>query len=284
MKANTPFYNSVTYPCPMHGRCVRWPLEGAVKVVGTIVGMVAELFASTNYGSAGKVVYMGDLQHVTMYAFFCLSGIVDIVSSYDKVPKGLDYLASALAFAAEGILFKFHLHGRDLLDVTLHTLLVYVIGACVVTTLLEMQWRQSVMAALVRAFFVFLQGTWFIQVGFILYNPIHGAKHWDQKSHDSQVIAAMVFAWHLLGVFLAMAGIAILSRLVYKTRCRPTTEDIAYELLSSSDDDTASAEEILMEVEPNHMNYNMEEIEEGREENDDDPYSQISTKAAVHAV
>lgn len=66
-----------------------------------------------------------------------------------------------------------------------HMFLFYVTMACVVSTLMEMFQPTNVMPALCRIYFTLLQGTWFFQVGYILYPP-SGLK-WDEDDH-TQVI------------------------------------------------------------------------------------------------
>ena len=224
-----PYYNTQTYPCPVRGRCGTWPIEGCVKILATSIGMTVELLAASDYGHAGGFIFKGDLQHVTMYAFFFIAGVVDVIQSCkgDLLPSGVDYLSSALAFVTEGVLFKYHLHGRPPLDVFLHTVLLYVIAACVIITLLENYKRESVVIATCRIYCVFLQGTWFVQVGFILYNPVYGSVHWDPDANESLLLASMIFAWHLGGVFIVMAIIAGLAYRCYsRGYFQPTRRDI----------------------------------------------------------
>ena len=159
------FYTSSAYPCGW-GRCTRWPLEAIIKMAMTTFGMIGELYASTDFGRAGKIVWMGDIQHVTMYSFFWLSGLTDILvhKRVRSAPLGMDYLVASMAFVAEAILFSTHLHGRSPVDLILHTLLVYVILLCALAILMEYKWHNSIILAYTRTYFVALQGTWFWQV------------------------------------------------------------------------------------------------------------------------
>lgn len=69
--------------------------------------------------------------------------------------------------------------------------LFYAICACAISTILEMIYPSNVLPALCRTFFTFLQGTWFYQVGFILYPPI--GEKWDQGDHTQVTRARMIF-------------------------------------------------------------------------------------------
>ncbi len=203
LKNGSVYQNTVTFPCTcLCGRLKNWEIEGFVKIFFTTIGFTLEIITAYH---DGKFTYLGNGQHATMFFFFGLSGLVDILVHQNlPLPKGIEYIMSAIAFTVEGILFKFHLHGRTDLDVLIHTLLLYAIIANVAAVFIEMKFRKSVLAALARAFFVFLQGTWFWQVGFILYNPIPDSKPWDGGDHEEMMIATMMFTWHMGGIVIFM--------------------------------------------------------------------------------
>lgn len=249
-KKDIPFYNTVTYPLPMHGRCVKWPLEAGIKITLTAIAMGAELFAATNYGQAGKVVYIGDLQHVTMYAFFCISGIIDVLHSYKKTIAGLDHAALTMAFLVEGLLFMYHLHGNDALNRLVHTLLIYAIFACAVFSSIEIVVKESMLLALARAFAVILQGTWFILVGFILFPPVSlGLHRWKEGDEDQLTKVAILFSWNIVGVFILMCVVSGISHFLHVKVCPPSGEDYIYETLDSEDEDEDEDEDKDEDVE-----------------------------------
>lgn len=63
-----------------------------------------------------------------------------------------------------GFLFLYHLHGRDMLDVHVHTLLLYAIFGQAFICLLEVFHRGNILLELLRATLTILQGSWFWQV------------------------------------------------------------------------------------------------------------------------
>ncbi len=80
--------------------------------------------------------------------------------------------------------------------------------------------------------FLIFQGTWFIQVGFIMYNPLPGSTHWA-PSHENLTWATLTFAWHCASVLVTMAIIMLISNRLY-TRClQPEKSDFEYELLGA---------------------------------------------------
>jgi hypothetical protein len=82
----------------------------------------------------------------------------------------------------EGFLFANHLHSREPLDIHVHTLLVYAIEGCVAFTCLEFFKPNEILFTYGRIVCTLLQGTWFYQVGFVLYPPTKNpAWQWDKQ-------------------------------------------------------------------------------------------------------
>lgn len=159
----------------------------------------------------GRFDHIGNGQHATMFFFYGLSGIVDILVDRRSplLPRGSEYVFGIFAVVVETMLFLFHLHDRTLLDVVIHTLLVYVLYATIAVILLEMWWKNSPLPVFVRILLFFVQGTWFWQVGFILYNPLPGAVKWNENDHEAVMIATMMFGWHIavcVTIMLSIGG------------------------------------------------------------------------------
>lgn len=214
------FYSSSTYS-GLWGRCLIWPVEGLLKLAVTSVGIILELLASTDFGRAGKVIYYGDLQHVTMYLFFFLNGAIDVMT-YRRcacVPKGADDISLSLAFAVELLLFNYHLHGRSDVDVRLHVLMLYAVAGCVITTLLAFRWRHSLLAAYARAYSLLLQGTWFVHVGVMLYPPWPSLSSEDADKEELLMLSTMMFAWHAAADAVVMFVVCCVARAFYDRVC-----------------------------------------------------------------
>ncbi|CAN7940313.1 unnamed protein product, partial [Ixodes hexagonus] len=181
-------------------------VEGLGKVLCASIGTAGEL-ATAYYD--GHFAAMGNAQHISMYVFYGLSGLTDLLTVHGApLPVGTDHCILLMAVCVEGFLFHFHLHGRTHLDVLIHTLLVYTIVAEAVCIAIEMARRKSALAALGRAYFGVVQGTWFFQVGFILYNPLPGAQKWVENHHN-MMLATAIYTWHLMGalVYVGVLGV-----------------------------------------------------------------------------
>ena len=218
-------------------------IQALMLVVGTTVGIISELFFSGIH--PGAVILPRNIQHCVMYSFFMLFGLLELFKTYLKkwlpIVDEISYISFALANLVEGILFSFHLMGRDMIDTSLHTLLVYTCYACALITVLELIFRYNILVSLGRGFCTLLQGTWFIQTGFILYSPFKGGTLWDPKDHTYVMLVACLFALHLGGVFLfiIVSGCVINCIVSYcsgRSKINHKDEELAVTLLNDEDD------------------------------------------------
>lgn len=146
-------------------------------------------------------------QHITMYAGFMLGGVVELLvhARADFVPAKLDMACGLMSFGVEAFLFAFHLHSRAPLDIRIHVLLVYAIYGCLLFGTLEMWRPREVLFAYGRIAFTFLQGTWFCQIGFMLYpSSSSSAFVWDRCDHEQVMTATMMFCWHFILILVAL--------------------------------------------------------------------------------
>jgi hypothetical protein len=165
-------------------------------------------------------------QHATMYSAFVLGSIVEIMMYHGvRLPTKLDYVCGILAFFVEGFLFSNHLHSRAPLDVHIHTLLVYAIFGCAILSIFETCYLNNILLTYGRIFFTIFQGTWFWQVGFVIYPPWHNPKYiWDPNDHNQIMTITMSYCWHAI---LIVAGLII--QLLIMQRIYGSSKKIANE-------------------------------------------------------
>ena len=201
-KRNDSFQCQVLYPIKFLSCGIN--IEALLIMASGSIGILGELYIGASF--AGSVIRTRNIQHSVMYAFFIWLGFFELIIPLlmRRLPNAdtISYLSLAMAYFVEALLFSFHLMGRDVVDTTFHTLLVHTIHGCVVMSLAEMLFRNQVLVALGRAFFTTLQGTWFIQIGFILYSPFEDHVPWDPEDHHNAMLVACLYAFHLGGVFL----------------------------------------------------------------------------------
>lgn len=222
---NSRFTSTATFNCTfLCGRFKNWPLEAYFKLICIGIGFFLEIW--TGFSKDWRFVNLGNGQHATMFFFFGLTGVVDIMIYHKcSLPPDMDYVSIILAVIVEFVLFKFHLHGRKDLDVLLHTLLIYAIAAGIIAIAMELKYRNNILCALSRAYFTILQGTWFWQVGWILYPPFESSYKWDLEDHDQMMIATMIFAWHAAFDLLTMLAIGGVVSLVHRKWFNYRNED-----------------------------------------------------------
>ncbi|XP_018427825.1 PREDICTED: transmembrane protein 45B [Nanorana parkeri] len=187
-------------------------IEGIAKAVFSLIGILAEQFVPDGphmhllNGEEHSWVKLMNWQHSTMYFFYGLSGVVDILTYLPlNVPRGLDRLSLALAVFIEGLLFYYHVHNRPPLDQHIHSLLLIAVFGGSINIMIEVFLRDNIVLELFRSSLSILQGTWFWQIGFVLYPPGGGAE-WDQKDHDNVMFITMCFCWHYAVALMIMAG------------------------------------------------------------------------------
>ncbi|KAG8434702.1 hypothetical protein GDO86_012889 [Hymenochirus boettgeri] len=186
-------------------------IEGILKVLFSLVGILAEQFVPdgphmhlVNHEDQSWVKLM-NWQHTTMYLFYGISGVVDILTYLPlKVPHGLDRLSLSVAVFIEGILFYYHVHNRPALDQHIHSLLLIAIFGGAVSIMVEVFLRNHIVLELLRSSLTILQGSWFWQIGFVLY-PLGGAAEWNQTDHENIMFITMCFCWHYAVALLIMA-------------------------------------------------------------------------------
>ncbi|KAK3861285.1 hypothetical protein Pcinc_032717 [Petrolisthes cinctipes] len=193
------YHNTSSFSSPC---CRVVPLEGILKITVALVGMTGEFV--TGFDEQHHLS-LHNAQHMTMFFFFGVNGATDIVTHYRlPVPPDLDYVSGLLALVMEGLLFFYHLHGRPPMDVQVHMLLFYVVMACAASIFFEMCHKSNVLPALCRSYFTLLQGTWFYQIGFVLYPP-SGWETWEQHDHHQMMLVTLLFTWHNATIFLLMS-------------------------------------------------------------------------------
>ncbi|XP_043927268.1 transmembrane protein 45A [Protopterus annectens] len=222
--------------------------EGIVKAAFALIGMVAEQFVPDgphlklyNYEEK-QWNHLMNWQHGTMYLFYGMSGLVDIMAHTSSVvPLAMDRLMFSTAAFVEGFMFYYHVHGRLMLDVHVHQLLLVAIFGVAFCLFLEVFLRGNLGLELLRTSFFILQGTWFWQIGFILYPP-NGAE-WNLLDSNNMMFVTMCFCWHFAFSILV---VAISYSIVYWVTHSKLKKEQPVELglLKSTEQDRESDEEL----------------------------------------
>lgn len=142
------FYETIGLPCQPEKKsssfstCISTyslPWEGIVKLILTGIGIIVSVVAS-GPGQASDPEYVSNLRYATIYLFFALSGLTDILvyyCGYSILPEGVQSLILSLAFSVEALMFAMRLRFEGYLEQQIHALLVVAIVACTIACTLE---------------------------------------------------------------------------------------------------------------------------------------------------
>ncbi|NXY45107.1 TM45B protein, partial [Ceuthmochares aereus] len=224
-------------------------VEGIIKGVFALIGMVAEQFVPDGphlklYNYEEKHWdHLMNWQHATMYLFYGISGLVDIVAhGTNALPVAMDRMVLSLAVFIEGFLFCYHLHGRAMLDVHVHQLLLFAIFGAAVCIFLEVFFRGSIVLEMLRTSLCILQGSWFWQIGFVLYPP-NGSPEWNQMDDTNVMFLTMCYCWHYAFAFLILAVNYTIVCWAVRSKVKQS-QSMEMGLLKTSERDQESEDEI----------------------------------------
>ncbi|XP_069408336.1 transmembrane protein 45A-like isoform X1 [Ovis canadensis] len=188
-------------------------LEGIVLVGMALTGILGEQFLPggphlTLYDyQEGQWVQLLSWQHFTMYFFFGLLGVTNILSStIISLPASFSKLMLSNALFVEAFVFYNHIHGREMLDIFVHKLLVLVIFSTGLVAFMELFIQANITVELLRTSLFLLHGSWFWQIGFVLYPP-SGGPAWDLVDHDNVMFLSICFCWHYATAIIIVGAI-----------------------------------------------------------------------------
>ncbi|TKS83019.1 Transmembrane protein 45B [Collichthys lucidus] len=223
-------------------------LEGGFQIFASFVGIMVEQFVVDgphahlyDYKTSSWVKLM-NWQHSTMYLFFGISGIALVLTATKKVPAGMDRLTLSLALFVEGFLFYYHVHSRPPLDAHIHTLLLVPVFSGSFSIMLEVFIKDNIVLELFKGSMFILQGSWFYQIGFVLY-PLRGPE-WDLELHGNIMFITMCFCWHLS---VALILVACTSSVVWCTVKRLSGKGQDIEIGMRNTSSKTSSQKALLE-------------------------------------
>jgi len=243
------YYSTTTFPCLCCSSSNKIPIESYLKLLCSIVGMLGEFFTGFTHLNNETLKRQtwgfgeNNAQHITMFLGFGLASLFEILVHYKySLPAGIEFLANILAFAIEGFLFHFHLHGRNEIDIHCHTLLVYAIIFCIVATIWEFNKPNQILATYARIAGTFLQGVWFYAIGFILYCPSNDPYWIWSPTHGHMLLITVVFIWCGLSICIFLFIQSILVWYILKRRYSNNEQIISNAFIQINDDNDSQNE------------------------------------------
>ncbi|XP_069829554.1 transmembrane epididymal protein 1A-like [Dendropsophus ebraccatus] len=137
-------------------------------------------------------------QHATMYGYFCLSGVLDIVSQscLKKRCPLLEHVGVTAGFFITTFLLKFHTHGKEAVEVQVHYLLLLTTASTCLIMIVEIWQPNHRELWFAKAWLVTVQGTWLLHAAFILYRPPTGHA-WNSEDPANHMFLTTFYCWHL---------------------------------------------------------------------------------------
>ncbi|KAM9225771.1 transmembrane epididymal protein 1A-like [Dugong dugon] len=222
---------------PREKRGQRWwqlvPLEGVAKVVITTAGIIPEFFYPPGEYRLRMVdwedprrpfIFKDNWQHVTMYGFFLISGVVDIVSQSCQAQRKLklEQAAEALAFHVLVLLMATHIENKSTLEIRVHILFMVpaFLVALVLTT--EIWFPDQPALWVLKTWMGLVLSSWLLQLCVLMYAPPSG-QPWRADSPEDLAFLTIFFCWHLAIQAAVLAVIYALCTL-WLRRCSSSIE------------------------------------------------------------
>lgn len=158
---------------------------GILAVVCTLLGILVEGMGGELFLGQEGHPFFQNLQHITLYTLFCVSGLAGILESLDILPKESFRACTAAAFFAESIIWNEHAQMKmNLVDQRIHVLVALTcLGSSSMMTISV--FRPNQIVPFVGAFFFMTwQGLWLLAAA---YN-IQAANHFDLETMTSYFI------------------------------------------------------------------------------------------------
>ncbi|XP_011299230.1 transmembrane protein 45B isoform X2 [Fopius arisanus] len=157
------------------------PIEGSLKLIATAIGLIGTMVE----GLPDTVIVSPKVVHATIYLFFALSGLIDVLTFYfpRNVTKGLANLALAQSFFVEGFLFVWASPDRSITN----GIAAAIVWTTAITIGAELIWPDL---KLLRATTTLLHGGWIA----------HMVRLFRSETLATERIA-LAFSWHIAAAF-----------------------------------------------------------------------------------
>ncbi|XP_066203254.1 transmembrane epididymal protein 1A-like [Saccopteryx leptura] len=196
---------------PKEKRGHRWwnlvPVEAMVKVFMCLTGIIAEFFYPPGVNRLRIVdwedprrpfLFTNGWQHVTMYGFFLLSGVVDIVSQSCQARQNmkLERAAEALSFCTLALLMAAHIETKSTLEIRVHILFIVPTLLVGLVLIIEVWVPDQPSLWVLKTWMGLVFSTWLLQICMVLYVPPSG-QPWRSENHMDISFLTIFFCWHL---------------------------------------------------------------------------------------
>ncbi|KAL6045160.1 hypothetical protein STEG23_013851 [Scotinomys teguina] len=211
-------------PRKLRGHRQFWQVsyEAVVKVVIPTFGIFGEYFYPLGVNRVQMIdwkdprrpfVFKDNWQHVTMFGFFILSGVVDIVSQSHLARWGvkLERAAEALAFYVLIMLMVTHVENKSSLEIRIHLLLMIPSFLLALVLTVEVWVPHHPPIWILKSWLGLLLSNWMMQIC-EMYVPPTG-QPWRADDPMDHAFLTIFFCWHMAlaaALFITIYGLCSL--------------------------------------------------------------------------
>ncbi|XP_004688202.1 PREDICTED: transmembrane epididymal protein 1A-like [Condylura cristata] len=155
-----------------------------------------------------RFMYPKQWQHLTMFLLLTLSGCADVISK-NLLPQrcvALEKATQVLGFYVLLLLLVTHSQGSVGVELQVHTLLILVVFLLMLVLTAELWAPETSHLSLLETFLFLMMGSWLMQAGFILFQPVSGYPWQDDDISDIMFVTTF-FCWHMVLNALCLLGI-----------------------------------------------------------------------------
>ena len=164
------------------------PIEPILKLLLAFSGVLVESFLDIvddenghkrlitfvyqlHHNEQGQMTDVAKFQHIILYGTIALSGFMDLITLYLKLPPHTSQFFFSLAFWVEGILLFFRSSCRPELGMYVYYIWAFLAFATACFSLMRMWQAYHTLINLCLSCCIILQGSWLVQAGFLIYPP-----------------------------------------------------------------------------------------------------------------
>lgn len=186
-----------------------FPIESFIKLTFLSIHVFFEIYTGLHKAvDSDRLVFENEnAHHVCMISGFIIASLIEILIYYGMpLPSKADYMFNLLAFLIQAILMGQHLTGDAGLEYEVHKLWTIIIILSFISACIEAYKPNSFWPVYLRVFFFLSQGTWLMQVAFVVWpqtsNPFW---HW-KMDHTSHTWLSISLMYHFIGCAILLMG------------------------------------------------------------------------------
>ncbi|XP_069476341.1 transmembrane epididymal protein 1A-like [Ambystoma mexicanum] len=206
------------------------PAEGVMKLLFGTTITLGELFHPPGvnkfhlYNQADptfQFVHPNEWQHVSMYIFISISGLLDIISQVCLAKRMVlvEQAATNMIFYVSTLVLHFHTHGKTGVENEVHSLMVlttFLIALILTVEIWKPDYRRLWFT---KTYLMILLGSWVLHGAFIIFHPLMGRPYDSNNMSDTMFITTF-YCWHLTVDAALLAAIFGLTKTLQMLRMR----------------------------------------------------------------